>query len=84
MGSGMAANLLAAGHEVMAYNRSPEKAAALVERGATAVTTVADACTGDVVISMLADDPAVESVTFGDVDTAGILASLPQGAVHVS
>ena len=62
MGSGMAANLLAAGHEVMAYNRSPEKAAALVERGATAVTTVADACTGDVVISMLADDPAVESV----------------------
>ena len=84
MGSGMAANLLAAGHEVMAYNRSPEKAAALVERGATAVTTIADACSGDVVISMLADDPAVESVTFGDGDTAGILASLPQGAVHVS
>ena len=84
MGSGMAANLLAAGHEVTAYNRSPEKAAALVERGATAVPTVADACTGDVVISMLADDPAVESVTFGDGDSPGILASLPQGATHVS
>lgn len=84
MGSGMAANLLAAGHEVTAYNRSPEKAAALVERGATAVTTVADACTGDVVISMLADDPAVESVTFGEAETRGILASLPQGAIHVS
>lgn len=84
MGSGMAANLLAAGHELTAYNRSPEKAQALVERGATAVATVADACTGDVVISMLADDPAVESVTFGEGDHAGILASLPQGAVHVS
>lgn len=29
MGSGMAANLLAAGHELTAYNRSPEKAQAL-------------------------------------------------------
>ena len=39
MGSGMAANLLAAGHEVMAYNRSPEKAAALVEVAPPATTT---------------------------------------------
>lgn len=35
MGSGTAANLLAAGHEGIAYHRSPEKAAALAERGAT-------------------------------------------------
>ena len=40
MGAGMAANLLAAGHEVTAYNRSPEKVAALVERGAKGVSTV--------------------------------------------
>lgn len=35
MGSGMAANLLAAGHEVIAYNRSADKVTALAERGAT-------------------------------------------------
>lgn len=81
MGSGMAANLLTAGHEVIAYNRSAAKVAALAERGATAAPTVAAACAADVVISMLADDTAVEAVTFGD---HGIVASLPDGATHMS
>jgi 3-hydroxyisobutyrate dehydrogenase-like beta-hydroxyacid dehydrogenase len=72
---------VAAGHEVTASNRSPDKAAALVERGATAAQSVAEACRGDVVITMLADDDAVETVTFGD---GGILASLPPGGTHVS
>lgn len=81
MGAGMAANLLAAGHEVTAYNRSQDKVAALVERGARAARTVAEACGGDVVITMLANDDAVETVTFGE---EGILASLPAGATHVS
>ena len=81
MGSGMAANLLAAGHDVVAYNRSPDKVAPLVERGAVRAETVAAACDGDVVISMLADDSAVEWATFGD---DGILAALPPRATHVS
>ena len=81
MGAGMATNLLAAGHEVTAYNRSQDKVAALVEQGAGAARTVAEACGGDVVITMLANDDAVESVTFGE---EGILASLPAGATHVS
>ncbi len=81
MGSGMAANLLAAGHEVTAYNRSSSKVAALADRGAISASTVAAACDGDVVVSMLADDAAVEAVTFGD---HGILASLRPGTVHVS
>ncbi|MFI5510028.1 NAD(P)-dependent oxidoreductase [Mycobacterium sp. NPDC051804] len=81
MGAGMAANLLGAGHEVTAYNRSRDKVAALVERGASAARTVAEACGGDVVITMLANDDAVEAVTFGE---GGILASLPSGAIHVS
>lgn len=71
MGAGMAANLLVAGHQVTAYNRSQEKVAALVERGARAARTVAEACGGDVVITMLANDDAVETVTFGE---EGILA----------
>lgn len=81
MGAAMAANLLTAGHEVTAYNRSPDKVAALVAQGARPAASVADACRGDVVVTMLANDDAVHAVTFGD---HGIVASLPQGAVHVS
>jgi 3-hydroxyisobutyrate dehydrogenase-like beta-hydroxyacid dehydrogenase len=81
MGSGMAANLLKAGHEVTAYNRSQDKVAALAEQGATPARTVSEACGGDVVVTMLANDDAVEAVTFGD---DGIAASLQPGATHVS
>lgn len=84
MGSGMAANLLAAGHDVIAYNRSADKVAALAERGATPAPTVAAACDADVVVSMLADDGAAETVTFGGPDIPGIVASLRPGAIHVS
>jgi 3-hydroxyisobutyrate dehydrogenase-like beta-hydroxyacid dehydrogenase len=81
MGVGMAANLLRAGHEVTAYNRSPDKVDELVSQGARPAGTVAQACGGDVVVTMLANDEAVEAVTFGD---GGILASLRPGAAHVS
>ena len=81
MGGGMAANLLKAGHRVTVYNRSPGKAEALVKQGATAARTVAEASRTEVVFTMLADDRAVEAVTFGD---DGIVASLPAGATHVS
>ncbi|OCB35079.1 6-phosphogluconate dehydrogenase [Mycobacterium malmoense] len=81
MGQAMAANLLQAGHHLTVYNRSPGRAASLVRRGAAAAATVGEACTGEVVFTMLADDAAVEAVTFGD---DGIVASLPAGATHVS
>jgi 3-hydroxyisobutyrate dehydrogenase-like beta-hydroxyacid dehydrogenase len=81
MGAGMAANLLEAGHELTVYNRTPGKARALVERGARAATQLGDACQGDVVITMLADDAAVEGVVFGE---GGIVGALRQGAIHVS
>ena len=81
MGSGMAASLIKAGHEVTAYNRSQDKVAALAGQGARPAHSVAEACGGDVVISMLANDEAVEAVTFGD---DGIVASLRPGAAHVS
>ncbi|MGE5241177.1 MAG: NAD(P)-dependent oxidoreductase [Bacteroidota bacterium] len=81
MGSGMAANLLKAGHQVTVYNRTADKAAALTAQGAKAAARVADACRGAAVITMLANDDAVESVAFGK---DGIVASLPAGAMHVS
>jgi 3-hydroxyisobutyrate dehydrogenase-like beta-hydroxyacid dehydrogenase len=81
MGAGMAASLLRAGYEVTVYNRSTGKDQALVEQGARAATQVADACWGDAVITMLADDDAVEGLVFGE---KGVLISLGKGAIHVS
>jgi 3-hydroxyisobutyrate dehydrogenase-like beta-hydroxyacid dehydrogenase len=85
MGSGMAANLIKAGHHVTVYNRSSAKVDALAEQGATPAASVAEACRGDVVFTMLADDQAVEGVTFGDPDLAGgIIDSMKPGGTHVS
>ena len=81
MGAGMAANLLKAGHDVTVYNRTRAKADALVALGAKAAASVADACRGDAVITMLADDDAVEGVVFSD---GGIVGSLSAGAMHIS
>jgi len=81
MGSAMAANLLKAGHDVTVYNRSRGKVDELAEKGAVPAASVADACGGDVVVTMLANDEAVEGVAFGD---GGIVASLAPGTTHVS
>ena len=81
MGAAMAANLIRAGHDVTAYNRSRAKVDALAADGARPAASIAEACDGDMVISMLANDEAVAGVTFGD---EGIVASLASGATHVS
>jgi 3-hydroxyisobutyrate dehydrogenase-like beta-hydroxyacid dehydrogenase len=65
MGSAMAANLLAAGHDVTIWNRSADKAAPLAAKGAHVVATPAAAAQGEVVMTMLADDSAVEAVVSG-------------------
>ena len=81
MGSGMAANLLAAGHALTVYNRSPAKAESLVSKGAQLAKTPGDAARGQVVITMLANDPALEQIVFGE---SGILQALAPGAIHLS
>jgi 3-hydroxyisobutyrate dehydrogenase-like beta-hydroxyacid dehydrogenase len=81
MGSAMATRLLEAGFDVTLYNRSPGKADALAARGATVAATVAQACAGDVVITMLANDDAVDAIVTGE---GGVLASLREGATHIS
>jgi 3-hydroxyisobutyrate dehydrogenase-like beta-hydroxyacid dehydrogenase len=81
MGTGMASSLLRAGHEVTVYNRTKTKAEVLTAQGAKAATTIAEACLGDAVITMLANDEAVESVVLG---RNGVIASLRAGALHVS
>ena len=81
MGSGMAANLVKAGHTVTVYNRTEERTEPLVALGAKAAKNLAEACKGDAVFTMLANDDAVKSVVYGD---KGVLAHLPRGAIHIS
>ena len=82
MGSRMAARLLSAKHEVTVWNRSRGKAADLLASGASEARSPAEAADdADVVVSMIANDEAVEAVTLG-VD--GIAAGLAPGALHVS
>ncbi|GCD94532.1 NAD(P)-dependent oxidoreductase [Embleya hyalina] len=60
IGAALARNLARAGFAVRAWNRSPEKAAALVPDGVTAAETPADAVTGaDLVLTALNDGPRV-------------------------
>jgi 3-hydroxyisobutyrate dehydrogenase-like beta-hydroxyacid dehydrogenase len=77
----MAANLIRAGHEVTVYNRTASKMKALMEQGAHPAAQVTDACRGEAVVTMLADDNAVESTVFGD---KGLTGGLGKGAIHVS
>jgi 3-hydroxyisobutyrate dehydrogenase-like beta-hydroxyacid dehydrogenase len=81
MGSGIAKSLLRAGHKVTVYNRTRSRAEALAGQGAKVAGSVAEACRGEAVLTMLADDRALESVVFGG---GGILASLPRGGLHIS
>ena len=81
MGAGMAANLLKAGHRVTVFNRTPAKAEALIAQGATLATSIAWASRGDAVVTMLANDQAVEEVVLG---RNGVIANLARGTLHVS
>ncbi len=82
MGSGIAANLVKAGHDVTVWNRSAAKTAPLVEAGATAAKTPVEAASdAAIVFTMLADDAAVLGVLGGD---NGLLAGMPGGTLHVS
>lgn len=82
MGVSMVANLRAAGHELMLYNRTRATAERVAADGGTVAASPAAAARGaDAVVTMLADDVATRAVAFGP---DGILAGLPRGAVHVA
>ena len=81
MGTGIAKSMLRAGHRVTVYNRTRERAEALRKDGASVAGSLAEACRGDAVLTMLADDAALEGVVFGD---GGMLKSLARGGVHIS
>ncbi len=81
MGGPMAANLVAAGHQVTGYNRSRPAVDRLVEAGGTAAGSIAEAvASAEAVITVLPDSPDVEQVVLGD---GGVLAGAARGALLV-
>ena len=82
MGAGMAHNLLRAGHSLAVFNRSREKAETLAAAGARVANSPADASRdAEVVMTMVADDLALEQVVFGG---DGIASALRSGCIHLS
>ena len=79
MGGGMAANLVKAGHEVSAFDLSPEALARAKENGCAVFGTVQEAVTGvDAVVSMLPNGAIVDAVYGADV-----IGQAPQGALFL-
>ena len=86
MGSAMAANLAAAGHQVIAYVRRTEQMAKLAALGLEPTTNIADVFDCEFVISMLPNDAAIREVVLGrqDLRGGGLAMGLAPGAIHLS
>ncbi|HZA03341.1 MAG TPA: 2-hydroxy-3-oxopropionate reductase [Propionibacteriaceae bacterium] len=81
MGGPMAANLVAAGHDVVGFNRSPAAVERLVAAGGRGAGTVAEAVgNAEMIITMVPDSPDVEGLALGG---DGIYAHAGEGAIHV-
>jgi 3-hydroxyisobutyrate dehydrogenase-like beta-hydroxyacid dehydrogenase len=82
MGLHMAENVLKAGFPLWVYNRTKEKAAPLLEKGGQSAATPAElAQLCDVVITMVANDDALNEIVHGP---SGILSSSKKPSIHIS
>jgi 3-hydroxyisobutyrate dehydrogenase-like beta-hydroxyacid dehydrogenase len=81
MGAGIVPRLMAAGHTVTGFNRSRDKAQALIEKGMRfADTPRAAAADAELVFSIVTDATAVKSVALGE---DGIIFGLKPGAIYI-
>jgi len=82
MGAPIARQMIRAGHEVTVWNRTPAKAEPLRSEGAKVSESPGLAAKqAEVVVTMLADDHAVESAV---LHADGVVDNLPRGATHIS
>ena len=81
MGQPMARNLVKAGHRVIVWDRTRSRSEELRDEGAKIADSPAGACQGEIVITMLADDDAVEEVVLG---SGRVISALGQNAIHLS
>ena len=86
MGTAMAANLAAAGRQVIAYARHPDRMEEFAALGLKPTTDITDLFDCEIVISMLPDDDAVLDVVFGRANPGaeGLAGGLKRGAIHLS
>jgi 3-hydroxyisobutyrate dehydrogenase len=81
MGTGMAQNLVRAGHEVTVWNRTPARTEPLVALGAAVAPSASALAAGvDVVLVCVSDTPDVEAVLFGE---GGVAAGVRPGSLLV-
>ena len=82
MGRPMAANLARAGFEVLAWNRTRERAEELAaeHENVTVASTAAEAAVAGIAISMVPDVPEVEAVLLGEDGAAD---GLPEGGLAI-
>ncbi len=81
MGHPMAANLIKAGHEVTLWNRTASRGADLVSQGAKAAATPAElAAASEVIITIVSDPPALESVYWGE---NGVFSGVKRGSLMI-
>ena len=82
MGQSMAANILKAGYELMAYNRTREKARPIAEMGGLVASTPAELTAwADVIILMLTGPEAIDAVIYGE---NGIFTASPADKIIVN
>ena len=81
MGKPMAANLQEAGHQISVYNRSKDKAASLMQKGAKVHDTTKDlAKNSDTIFSMISDDSTILDIALGQ---EGVIENAPSNSVFV-
>ncbi len=81
MGRPMAANLLKAGHQLTVWNRTASRTDELVAQGARLATTPREvAAASEVILTIVSDPPAVESVLWGE---NGVFSGLRRGSVMI-
>jgi 3-hydroxyisobutyrate dehydrogenase-like beta-hydroxyacid dehydrogenase len=80
MGRAMAGRLIEAGHQLIVYNRSRAPAEMLAAKGAVVATDASRALDAEVVVTMLADDAAIEAVWIAP----GLIRGMPASCVHLN
>ena len=81
MGGGMALNLLKAGFQVRAWNRTASRVDPIVEAGGEAGSSPADvAANSEIIVICVSDTPDVEAVVLGE---NGVLESVNEGSLVI-
>jgi 3-hydroxyisobutyrate dehydrogenase-like beta-hydroxyacid dehydrogenase len=81
MGQPMAGRIMGAGFPLTVWNKTISKTADLEKKGAKVAKSPKEvAAQSDIIVSMIADGPALEAITFGD---SGVAAGIKSGGVFI-